>query len=607
MSRIRNGVGEIRRSAVIMTYGPGAIMDLRVDDGPVSGVSAGLEEWDSSAPLSGNLRLQKIIERRLSKKLQKRYFRLPPVVEEGATQAGSQMLDQSALVTRRFPTWLQCPSCDAVRRSAKWGHEPGQAARFCYECSDSRPNHSKVMVHPVRFATACAKGHLDEFPFSWWVHQKATCTNSDEFTIRSHGPGLSGIFIECSVCGRRSSLDGAFRKSALRGLTCRAKRPWLRTDDPECDQSAESGDYRVVQRGASNLYFPVMESAIDIPPWSGKLEEILSDHWDVLDDIISREGRLAYISDQRSLVDSMARTGITAEELCDEFDRLVSQLREADVENLRKDEYLVLSSKLPTKDLEFESRPREVVGEFGNKVDLISRIVRLREVRVLKAFTRIEAPSALDTDRYAPLSVSPLDWLPALEIRGEGIFVRLNHDRIAEWEVQSSITDRFKELTQMSGGSSQELSTELRHPRFYLIHTLAHFLIRQLTLDCGYPSASLRERLYFGTGDEAMCGVLIYTGTPDSDGTLGGLQSRGKRGLFEDTLSKALATSEWCPSDPLCLSGELGGSHNSSLAACHSCSMLPETSCEFFNQGLDRALLVGLDNVNGFFEMPGSP
>jgi hypothetical protein len=140
-------------------------------------------------------------------------------------------------------------------------------------------------------------------------------------------------------------------------------------------------------------------------------------------------------------------------------------------------------------------------------------------------------------------------------------------------------------------------------PRLMLVHTLAHALIRQLTLECGYSSASLRERLYITTPDQEMAGILIYTSTSDSDGTLGGLERRASKDLWNATVIGALMSLRWCASDPLCIGGETGAPDAHSIAACHSCILVPETSCEQHNKFLDRGLLIGTDADNeiGYF------
>ncbi len=130
--------------------------------------------------------------------------------------------------------------------------------------------------------------------------------------------------------------------------------------------------------------------------------------------------------------------------------------------------------------------------------------------------------------------------------------------------------------------------------RFLLIHTLAHAFMRQLTLDCGYSTAALRERLYVEKGEKGMAGLLVYTATTDADGTFGGLQRQGLPDRMRRTLPAAVQSMEWCSSDPLCISGRMAPPEAASGAACHACVLAPETACEHFNRLLDRALLVGL-------------
>ena len=608
-----NLIGEIRRSAVVMTFAPGSIMDMRADGGPVSAVSAGLEEWDRGAPLTGNLRYQKIIERRLCKKLNKKYFRLPPVLEEGAKIQGTNALDPAALVARRFPEWLQCPKCELIRPARKWASEPGRAYRFCPSCTHHQPGGKKVFAVPVRFATACLAGHLDEFPWNYWVRHKKGCLNKDELKLTSEGPGLAGLVVRCLKCSERRSLDGAFRKTALSGLKCRGMRPWLRSNDPDCKCSGDDGNFRVVQRGASNLYYPVLESALDIPPWTRRLERILGDQWDTLLDIPDLDDRIKYIEMSNSLKLVLQREGITAKALAAHFGQMLTNLEQMDPDEIRLDEYRVFASGMTEHDDEFEAYPETVPPALCSVVSRIVRVARLREVRVVKGFTRINPPFDPDGTDVAPISSEELDWLPAIEVRGEGIFIQFNLENLALWESRPDVIERCK-----AAEDSWSMEWAMRNkdnptpkpkpfpasPRLLLIHTFAHSLISQLTLECGYSSASLRERLYVSDGAAGMAGLLIYTATPDSDGTLGGLQRRAMPDLLGPTVTGALRSAQWCSSDPLCINGEMTAPESHSIASCHSCTMVPETSCELHNRFLDRALIVGLDANPGmgFFQ-----
>jgi hypothetical protein len=129
------------------------------------------------------------------------------------------------------------------------------------------------------------------------------------------------------------------------------------------------------------------------------------------------------------------------------------------------------------------------------------------------------------------------------------------------------------------------------------LHTLAHLLVTQWSLECGYPAASLRERVY---ADSAMAGILIYTATSDSAGSLGGVVGLAEPNRLESALEEMLARAAWCSSDPLCGESEGSGVDSLNLAACHACSLLPETSCEEMNLLLDRALVSDVPGAQGF-------
>lgn len=611
---VDNFVGELRRSAVVMTYAPGAIMDMRAEQGPVSGVSAGLEEWDRGAPLAGNLKYQKIIERRLCKKLGKKYFRLAPVLDKDATLADGTTPDPAALVIRRFPEWLQCPECELLRPASKWDKQPGRAFRYCAGCTAKRPGGERVFAIPVRFVTACTSGHLDEFPWNWWVNHKEDCVCRDKLKLSSVGPGLGGLILECPSCHQKRSLDGAFGERALSGLSCRAQRPWLHTADPSCGCSGEEGTYRVVQRGASNLYYPVMESALDIPPWTRTLQRVLGDYWDTLLDIVDHDSRVAYINASQHLRRVVEHESTSAEELARIFDDMVAGSDSIDTDNLRLDEYQVFTGAVDENDEEFEIHREVVPEDLLPYVAKVVRVARLREVRVVRGFTRIAPPFDPEGGEVAPLSNGPLDWLPAVEVRGEGVFIQLNPEVLSVWEAQPNVLERVsaaatswrKDWERRNPG--QPISFEAT-PRLLLVHALAHALVRQLTIECGYSTASLRERLYVSDGPAGMAGLLIYTATSDSDGTLGGLQRRADPCLLGPTVIGALRSAQWCASDPLCITGETGAPDSHSIAACHSCLLVPETSCELHNRFLDRALLTEAssdgqhtgEKVTGFF------
>lgn len=596
-----HSAGKIRRSFAVSTFAPGAIVDLRGDGGaPLSAVMAGLESWEEE---KADNKIWTIFEPRLQQKLKVKRFQLPPVSDDDDGRDA-----RYPLLGVRFPTWLQCPGCSHLREASGWSSDLGKAGLYCQKCTDSATGKTKKWVIPVRFVVACARGHLDEFPWHWWVRHKPQCTRKAPLKLEARAAGLAGLHLVCTSCAAERSMDGIFAKDGLKGITCAGRRPWLRSTPHECGEPA-----RVLQRGASNLHFPIIESALTIPPFSERITEQLSYFWYSIRDCAPAD-RLDHV---KRLWSSMDTQGITPEQVvavAAAFDVALSSSSE-DVD-LRSDEYPVLSAsqKYARRGEEFAlhpgSPPASIAGHFAR----VNRVTRLREVRAVRAFTRITPPTGdfrLDGTKAAFLSLAQKEWLPAIEVRGEGIFASLDLVRVSEWEQRPAVALRVKRMDDAHRDDFinrfGEESVSARKPvsaRFLLVHGLAHALIRRLSLDSGYSSAALRERVYAGgVGPEGMAGVLIYTSTTDADGTLGGLARQGRPARFEEVVLGAVRELQWCASDPLCIEGASAVAESMNLAACHACMFSPETSCEHFNQMLDRALLVGTPEAPeiGFF------
>lgn len=604
-----NEVGEVRRSAVVSTFGPGSILDLRATHGVVSGIHAGLEEWDLRAPLEGQVKNQVIREPRLLKKLDKRYFRLPPVYDRPFGWAGRT---PGSLVIRRFPDWLQCPKCESLRPAGDWEKAPGKADRYCAACTQRQPGQAKVTVIPTRFVVACTDGHIDDFPWDFWVRHSAGCNRPRNLRLSSRGVGLAGLVVSCKECNQERSMKTAFQGKALAGLVCQGRRPWLRTNDSSCVKEGSSGEYRVLQRGGSNVFYPVIESALDIPPWTSTKYRLFEGYWDDFVNIEDPTQRLAYMASTGGFRARVEREGLTLEQVAVEFQELLDHAEAIDSQKIRVEEFRALSSVIAVKDREFEHHPSSANASLAGVISRTSRVSRLREVRVLKGFTRIHPPYDPSQPNLAPLSAEALDWLPAIEVRGEGIFIALNVEAIQDWLKDGLVHARLRPIaegwrTEWSGKFPDQPIPFEASPTLILVHSLAHALIRQLTLDCGYSSSALRERIYTADTDSSVAGLLIYTSTSDADGTLGGLQSRAQPETLEKVIWDAMQAMNWCASDPICGLGDLASVDSHSIASCHACTMLPETSCEFNNMFLDRGLLVGATDgsVKPFFPVRG--
>jgi len=589
----RNRAGKLRRSHVVGTYGPGAIVDFRApgSGAPLSGVIAGLEEWDAAAAgARGPMHPQAINEPRLEQLLGVKGFRLPPVRLDREAQN-----DFDVLRAVRFPFWLQCPRCNVLSQAEDgiWSEEDGKPERWCPRCSDEG---DRAYAVPVRFIVACEAGHLDEFPWQAWID--CSCLNPQLY-LTMEGPGLAGKWIRCRArdcVGKARSLEGVFSKEALKGFGCRGRRVWL----PAPDEACTGKPIRTLQRGASNVYWGSTLSALDIPPFSVDLSDLFGRFWAPFERKKDQPDRWPELIDDLSLVEI---SGLPKEVLLRQLRDWKDALETADDEPIEWAEYKQFEDarSKAISEGEFQVAPEQVPPELSPYLSDVILAHRLREVRALVGFTRINPPSGpfrQVRQQLARLSITPLTWLPATELRGEGIVLNFERERLTEWERRPEVLERVRWL-------EARVRTDLRpgevmpdcSPRFLMLHSFAHALMRQLSLECGYSSSALRERLYVGRDPYDMCGILIHTGSPDSEGTLGGLVRQGREKLLSGTVRSAVAAMAWCSSDPLCISGTTTLSSPRNGAACHACVLVPETSCQHFNSLLDRALLVGLPST----------
>jgi hypothetical protein len=579
------------RSQAVTTYGVGSVYEFRT-----FGVKSLLQSVVVKDHLDWGMRGAEAVVREpvLQRALGKRYFRLPP---DGTTQA--------AIAVSRFPSTLVCNKCQKLGVAPREFDDDGRSSPRCRKLGCTGKG------IPARLVAACDNpdpalpdtqpGHIEDFPWSWWAHTDGhkeagakPCENESIHLVTQKGlSGLQGLRVECRTCGLGRTLAGVFGKEALRGCDCRGNRPWL-----SGAVSREAGckrPLRALQRGASNLYFPVHASALSIPPYSQQLYNLLSDAHDVISN---------YAELQKDQAIRMLRNGRPElEEFTDE--QISSVLRvlanlddEAaidETEQRRRERRAFLEGADHADFVAVASPPH---AGLTNVLDAVAAVHRLREVRVLRGFHRIKSElGAKSWDIHcAPLTAStPVEWLPAMEVRGEGVYFELNAAQIAAWELLPGVVSRLKRLgvrlTRITGDRAAVLS----RPAFVLVHTITHLLMKQLALESGYSLASLRERIYCDADANGAihAGALIYTATPSSDGTLGGLVANAEPETFSNVLRAAVANATWCSSDPLCSESDGQGSDALSLAACHACSLVSETSCEYRNTVLDRCLVVG--------------
>lgn len=567
--------GKLRPSQVATQFGPGCLIDLP----ELSMILAGLDDWNTGTAKT-------IGEPRLQRALGVRHFKLPPFLTREGT---------GGLPARIFPEFLVCPRCNRLARHHKF-HFPERGAKHLCKSGECRGG-GNASAYPARFMVACANGHLDDFPWHSWVHaDKPDCDAELRLEDSGQTGSITDLWVRCPRHDNKMSLGLAFGKQGQSRLPgCNARRPWLDDHDPKgCDERV-----RVLLRGASNAYFAVTASALSIPPWSDPLQIEVGKYEEMFAAVDSEE-KLAVVLEVLNLPDLKI---FGSDQIWEGLLKLRGHLNDLEPADLRTDEYAAfLGSSGPIDHrAEFKVSPETVPTNLALHIGDVVRATRLREVRALRGFTRIDSipdigemieVSALDAG-LAPIARQRPDWLPGVEARGEGIFITLAKGTLSGWEQKKRVIAYTERLSRAQHSWFEARDTppgRTRDARFVLLHSIAHLTIRQMELEAGYAGSSLRERIYC---DADMAGFLVYTATPDSSGTLGGLVELARPEALGPMFVRAFEAARLCANDPFCASRE--PDHENLVlngAACHACLLLPETSCEAGNHYLDRALVV---------------
>lgn len=510
----------------------------------------------------------------------------------------------------RFPSWLFCQNCRRMKRLS-YKDETGKAPI----CTCSGP------LVPMRFVGVCETGsHIQDISWRWWAHNQAEneeqnqCKDetSLEFVSSKVGnEGLSGLRIRCRACQASRHLGELSSSGSLKrdGVRCLGRQPWQdHTFRVDCESPIQ-----VMQRGATNNHIPDIISALDIPdesPVSTDLTETVRAH--AYFDLLSSDpaGPLAEqmatviassTGASEAMVLGLAATGrgeidlLTAKSGLLDGEWAAFQRAFLGTGSNNDRNFVTRPAKF------FEERDSVTVKQLGELVEQVVLVDRLREVRAMLGFRRYSAEAAKVRVDLGPKSRST--FFPATESFGEGVFFSVSESKLSEWESKTAVQRRVGVMERRR----QESNIGSRHsdvtPRMVLLHTIAHLIIRRLAFDSGYASASIRERIYASSeSPDAQAGILIYTAAGDSIGSLGGLVRQGERPRLARTLLSALEDADWCSNDPICSESTGQGMNNLNLAGCHGCVLASETSCERGNVFLDRALVLGNEEVPGFFQ-----
>lgn len=589
--------GQIRSSQIITTFGPGAMVDLP----DASVILAGLDHWHYETG-----KVPEIKEARLVEKLKRILdirdltLRLPPASSENVH--GSR----PDIVGWHFPEWFivqkDSVSTQGFRRRRLVHLNSLDGTKYKDEKG------KKQSVVPVRFVRACRKGHVGDLDWKAFVHgSPVSCVRDMWIEERGTSGDLAEIYVVCD-CGAERIMSQAARLE-LRALgSCNGSRPWLGPGNKEsCGEPN-----RLLIRSASNAYFPQLMSVISIPDTRSPVDDVVRFLWaDFLSDVQTL-GDLSKVRKKPTV--ALGLQGVDDATVFASIGRV--RTGEAGLDRpVKAVEFEALSeaadeigSDVPGGDFYARTLPRTVWdAPWMKQIERVVLVHRLREVVAQVGFTRFEAAGpdiqgelALDVKR-APLGIDT-SWLPAIENRGEGVFLKISGDSIKQWLESPTVKERG--LCLQEGFASWKTEHEMSSIEFpglpyYLLHSLSHLLVTAISLECGYPGSSLRERIYAAPGSY---GILVYTGSSDSEGTLGGLVMAGRE--IRRHFKRALDLGSLCSNDPVCAYHSPSDHSRQPLlgAACHGCLLIAETSCEQRNDYLDRTLVVStVENLGAEF------
>ncbi|GAA2057010.1 DUF1998 domain-containing protein [Catenulispora yoronensis] len=584
---------DLRLSEAITPFGVGAVVDVRGE----SLIAPDTSWWDRRAA-------REIHCERLVLRLGGGVLKQPPA------HAGRAGRETAHLVYWRFPTWRFCERCTTLSRGS--GRNKGRWTNQC-ECGG--------MLVPMRYVAVCERGsHIQDVPWFRWAHRGTDSGVTEEVRfcraykelkfLRSaqRGEGLASLRIHCNGCRRSRPLSDLVLTDSLQrdGIRCGGTQPWEETDTAvRCDHPL-----RAVQRGATSNYIADRISALDIPeerPPSAEQADRIRSHV-YFEKVVADNG-----GPQAEMVSGWiaAELGVTADEVLS----LAAGGDPADDKpllDLKDGEWAAFLKKLEggrdRSDGDFvvdgwrTPEESEWPSALTDRLPAIGQVRRVREVRALRRFQRHSADADFVTVDLGPdRKRKPV--YPAVEMFGEGIFLRFDESRLVEWENQPDVRARAGILMARRESAPWAAGLDVPEPRFVALHTIAHLLIRRLAFASGYASASLQERVYANTDrPDRTAGILIYTAAGDAQGTLGGLVRLGEPDKLIPLLMAALNDADVCSNDPVCIESDRQGSSSLNLSACHGCALISETSCETANRLLDRQLVLGGGTVTGLLD-----
>jgi hypothetical protein len=606
-------------SQLLLTYGPGAMLDL--PDNAV--VVAGLQDWRYAGsnwrPVEEE-RLVAILRQQLVAKLSPTFegLRQPPMFDEERRDVHAPGVE-----VRLFPTWFVVD--EPAASGDEGGAGPGaEKRRRIVEFSELTVTNAgklsfkgdakKAQVNPIRFVGACAKGHLQDIDWRFIAHRNVdrSCRKPLFWVERGVSSDPSDISVRCT-CDATVTLADLYKPKFLGRCECHS--PWLtprRMAEDTC-----TDDLRLLSRSATNTYFTQHVTVISLTKADDRVRQTIAEHKSTIDSIRAlpnfldvlrlfpqtKEAFKAFSDDE--IVRALAKEGLEA--------------APANV-NPRIAEFDLLTNGAPFigADTAGSFFYAETLSREGLRLQKpwdtflknVVKVHRLREVTCLYGFTRLEPPPTMAESELDEIQLAiggadlarTVEWLPAIERFGEGIFLHVAPEFVKKWLDSPEIIEKAASFRDRERRDAERFNRPPVHfgAAYWALHSLSHAFMAELALECGYPLSSLKERIYSsGPAQPDRFGILIYTSTAGGQGTLGGLSSMADQA--GDLLARATKRLALCSNDPICAE-HADGTEDYPLqgSACHACLLVPETSCESRNTRLDRGLLTATVLGGGF-------
>ena len=475
---------------------------------------------------------------------------------------------------RLFPRWFYCPKCHRFMELKDWraewtdkcpGREFGKIPRCPYEGGRVR---GKEQLVQVRFVLVSLEtGNVRDIPWDkvfdmknnsrkpriWEMDDKTKACKKVEYCVSKNSSNLFNIGVRGDG-GETITMAEIMNHYFV------------------IEEDKKQVVYKPVVRNANNVYYAYNLSSVFVPK-----NEITETQVNTIEKLYNKG--MTDPNDIKDIVDGISISEIQS--VIDNGFKVPDSLKYESEEAFRLEEleYITDESKYEDKILQVENLT-SIIYDYKAK-HRISKIFYQKHLCVTTtqvAYSRVDKIGLSNLSEWKGIGDPPKSWLdindgykittkvpvklrpicdnpftvkymPAMQSFGEGFLVELDLDNVPE------------------------------NDRETYLHTYCHILMKELEFSCGYPVASLCERLYF-IPEKNRFAFMIYA-VGGSNGSYGGITSLFYSRKIDDIIEMALERVKDCPNDPIC---EHGTGH------CFACVDLPETSCEKFNTKISRSV-----------------